>query len=313
MNVCIIGATGHIGSHLVPMLRREGIGVALITRGRLNVPAGIGWEGVRIVNANYAADDPNWQHALGSALDGVDALIDLLGVDLSATYDAARGRCAHVIACGSIWMLGMPRSVPCPPVVQAPFHGEAYARRWAVIEAVLARSRAGGPLFTAILPPNICGPGKIPLDTRGTRSIDVHRALAAGAEAILPDGADVLIGPCDAEDVAQGFFLAATQPERSAARVFNVGSAYALTAAQFIATYAQIHGVTIPVRRVSWDEFTRIVPDPGARYHFQAHMCPDITLTREQLGYIPRHTPEQSMRRAVEWMRTTGLLPGGGS
>lgn len=308
MNVCIIGATGHIGRHLVPMLRREGIGVTAITRGRLDVPADAGWDAVRIVNAEYAAHDQNWQRALRVALAGADVLIDLLGVDLSACYDAARERCAHVIACGSIWMLGKPRSVPCPPAVQAPFHGDAYARRWSVIEEVLAQSRAGGPAFTAILPPNICGPGKIPLDTRGTRNIEVHRALARGVEAILPEGADVLIGPCDAEDVARGFFLAVMHPDRAAGQVFNVGPAYALTAAQFIETYAQIHGVDIPIRRVAWDEFTRVIPDPSARYHFEAHMCPDITLTRAQLGYIPRFTPEQSMRRAVEWMRTTGLL-----
>ena len=174
---------------------------------------------------------------------------------------------------------------------------------------MLEQSRSGGPTFTAVLPPNICGPGKIPLDPRGTRSIDVHRALAAGAEVALPEGADVLIGPCDAEDVAQGFYLAATHPDRAAGRVFNVGSAYALTAEQFVRTYAEIYNVTIPIRRVSWDEFARThVPDPGARYHFQAHMCPDITPTRHHLGYTPRHTPEQSMHRAVDWMRTAGLL-----
>jgi nucleoside-diphosphate-sugar epimerase len=206
-------------------------------------------------------------------------------------------------------MLGMPRRVPCPPESQSDFWGEAYARRWKVIQAVLRQSAAGGPKFTAILPPNICGPGKIPLETRGGRSIEVHRALAAGETVVLPEGAEVLIGPCDAEDVAQSFYRAATQPEASAGRIFNVGSAYALTATEFVATYAQIYSVNIPIRRVNWSEFsTQFVPDPGSRYHFESHMCPDITDTRSRLGYKPRFTPEQTMHRAVEWMRSRNVL-----
>jgi len=37
-------------------------------------------------------------------------------------------------------------------------------------------------------------------------------------------------------------------------------------------------------------------------------MCPDISKLRERLGYRPHHTPEQSLWRAVAWMRQRGLL-----
>ena len=311
MNVCIIGGTGHIGGHLVPMFVRDGAGVTVVTRGRAPAPDDGPWQSVRCVRAAYVAGDPAWPRSLRDAAAGADVLIDLLGVDLAASYEAARGICRHVVACGSVWMLGTPRRVPCPPVAQNEFPGEAYARRWRVIQDVLRRSTAGddAPAFTAVLPPNICGPGKIPLEPYGGRSVDVHRAMAAGRAVTLPEGSDVLIGPCDAEDVAQGFFLAATKPEASAGRVFNVGSAYALTASQFVATYADIYGVEIPVRRVDWSTFAReVVPDAGARYHFEAHMCPDIGETRTVLGYAPRFTPEESMRRAVEWMRANRML-----
>ena len=155
MNICIIGATGHIGGHLVPMFVREGIHVTAIARGKSSRPAGAEWADVRVINATYTPDDPAWKNTLRETIAGADVLIDLLGVDLAGCYEAARDRCRHVIACGSIWMLGRPRSIPCPPEVQAPFHGEAYARRWAVIERVLEQSRRGGPAFTAILPPTI--------------------------------------------------------------------------------------------------------------------------------------------------------------
>src|SRR5215204_626949 len=156
MNVCVIGGTGHIGSHLVPMLVQHSAAVTVIARGRAPVPAGTPWESVRLAHSEYAAGDSGWRQDLRDAAAGADVLIDLLGIDLAGCYDAAAGVCRHVVGCGSAWMLGTPRRVPCPPQSQGEFWGDAYARRWRVIEDVLRRSTAGGPAFTAILPPNIC-------------------------------------------------------------------------------------------------------------------------------------------------------------
>lgn len=36
-------------------------------------------------------------------------------------------------------------------------------------------------------------------------------------------------------------------------------------------------------------------------------MCPDISKIRK-LGYEPRYTPEESMERAVAWMRDRGMV-----
>lgn len=309
MRAVIIGGTGHIGGHLTPMLVREGFEVCIISRGETQFPSGDGWKKVTTARISYKQSPEKWRSDLQSVLRDGDTLIDILGSDLASTFDAAATRCSHVIACGSVWMLGMIKRVPFVESPGTEFWDAGYRNRWRVIQSTLAKSLSGGPVFTAILPPNISGPGKIPLDTQGGRSIDVHRALSRGEEVILPEGADILIGPCDAYDVAAAFYLATLKPQRAAGQIFNVGSSYALTASEFIATYAQIYGVKIPVRRVPWQEFaTRIVPDPGARFHYESHMCPDISKLRERLGYEPRFTPEQSLWRAVEWMRQQKLI-----
>jgi nucleoside-diphosphate-sugar epimerase len=309
MKVVVIGGTGHIASHLVPMLAAEQIEVVVIARGKTQPAAEHGSDRVRTVQGEYRANDPQWSAVLREAADNADTVIDLLGVDLAATFETVTDRCGHVIACGSTWMLGMPRRVPCPAVPQGQAFGEAYQRRWEVIQRLLAASGRTGPSFTAILPPNICGPGKIPLETRGGRSIDVHRELSRGAPVKLPAGADALLGPCDAEDVARGFFLALTQVARAAGRAFSVGSAHALTSSEFVAVYAELYGVRIPIERIPWEPFCRdVAPDPGARFHFEAHMCPDISEARQVLGYEPRFTPAQTMRRAVDWMRQRNLI-----
>ena len=163
--------------------------------------------------------------------------------------------------------------------------------------------------FTVILPPNICGPGKVPLEMAGGRGVEVHKAHARGEAVPLFRGCSTLIGPCDAEDVAQGFWRALESRDAAAGEFFNVGSPYALTATQMVELFSEIYGVTIPIEWVSFERFTEeIMPDRGASNHFLYHMCPDTAKARGRLSYQPRHTPESSMARAVEWMRREGLL-----
>lgn len=235
--------------------------------------------------------------------------IDILGADVPATYEAVRGVSRQLIACGSLWMFGEPRVVPTPEETQNPCEFEGYALRYEELLATRERASADGFPFTAIMPPNICGPGKIPLDGRGGRDIEVHRAHQRGEPVPLPEPGQTLIGPCDAWDIARAFYLAVQHREAAAGEIFNVGSAYALTARQFIETYGHIYGVEIPIEWVSWQEYAeRILPDLGANYHFRAHMCPDLTKIGRKLGYVPRYTPEETMERAVDWMRREGML-----
>jgi nucleoside-diphosphate-sugar epimerase len=37
-------------------------------------------------------------------------------------------------------------------------------------------------------------------------------------------------------------------------------------------------------------------------------MCPDISKAKNLLGYQPKYTPEQSLYRAVEWMKSNKML-----
>ncbi len=305
MRVCVIGGTGHIGQHLTPMLVEAGHEVTVISSGRTPVPEGGAWDAVVAVRLGYGAD--GWTDTIRELRP--EALIDILQGRSPELYEALRGVCAHFTVCGSLWMLGRPRVVPTPAVTQAPCPFEGYAVRYDQMQATRERAREDGVAFTAIMPPNICGPGKIPLDTRGGRSIEVHRALQRGEPVVLPEPTSNLIGPCDAADIAQAFLRAVDGRDAAADQIFNVGSAYALTMAEFVEAYAAIYGVDIPVELVSWERFVaEVAPELGANWHFQANMCPDITPLVEKLGYRPQFTPEQAMERAVRWMFDQGLL-----
>ena len=82
-----------------------------------------------------------------------------------------------------------------------------------------------------------------------------------------------------------------------------------MPAVQFIEAYGKIYNAKIPIEFVSSQVFLNsVLPDPGAHYHFTQHMFPDISKIRSKLGYEPMYTPEETMERAVKWMRDQGLL-----
>ena len=164
-------------------------------------------------------------------------------------------------------------------------------------------------VFTAIMPTNICGPGKIPLDTMGGRSVEVHKANMRGETVYLPDGPQALIMSCDAYDMASLFALAINNRDAAAGEIFNGGTEHALTSSEFVETLAKIHGVEIPIVYVPWNEYKeKYNPDIWAWWHFYSHLCADISKAKRLLGYAPKFTPEESLYRAVEWMKEQKLI-----
>lgn len=306
MKILVIGGTGHIGSFLVPMLSNIAEKVGVVSRSDKKIEEA-GWENVQILQGKYMRDNRDWCDFVRQG--EFEVLIDILGADVPSTYEAVKAHCKHYIACGSLWMFGPPKVVPTPEKTQGPCQFEGYAVRYSELLSIRQQAEQDGVMFTAIMPPNICGPGKIPLDGHGGRDLEVHKAHMQGQPVKIFEGCNTLIGPCDAEDIAQGFFLASCQGEAAAGEIFNVGSAYSLTAPQFIETYGQIYGSKIPIEFVSSESFFgSVLPAAGASAHFSQHMLPDISKIRSKLGYKPKYSPEETMERAVGWMKRQKLL-----
>jgi len=304
MKVMVVGGTGHVGQFMVPMLVEAGCEVIVVGTGRTTVPSAKVWQKVKYVAYTFGSGES----AEVLAREKAEVVIEMPGM-ISDVYAQFKGQAKHIIACGSTWMFGEPRVVPCPEQTQNQCAFESYAARYAELEQLLAQSASDGVAFSAIMPPNICGPGKIPLECSGGRSIEVHEDHASGKGVVLPEGPEALIGPTDAEDIASCFAKAVLNRDKAAGEFFNVGAAYALTASHFVATYGEIYGVEIPIRRVDWQQYAeKINPDIGAWWHFRAHMCPDISKARRLLGYEPKYTPQQTMARGVDWMREQKLL-----
>jgi len=304
MKICIIGGTGHIGANLVRLFVQRNFDIILVARG---ISPFTDSSGTRLVKKNYDDSRTEWETFFKEIKP--DVIIDILGTYAPVVYETGRICCKHFVLCGSIWMFGEPKIVPTPEQTQSPCIFTGYAKRYKEMLEIKNLSKKDGIIFTAIMPPNICGPGKIPLDCYGRRSIENHQNHKKGKPVPLPEPGQTLIGPCDAKDVAQAFFLSVLNPENSADEIFNVGSAYAITVRNFVETYGKIYGTEIPVQWCSWEKYsTRINPEQGANFHFKSHMCPDITKISQKLGYKPKYTAEETMERAVFWMKRQKMI-----
>ncbi len=304
MKILVIGGTGHVGNFLVPKLLKNKHEVYVGTRGENKPCDEKAFLGAKFIKVN--ANDKESLYELRKEC--FDVVIDFPGT-VKLVWDVLADTVSHVIACGSLWMFGYPKIVPTPEISFDKCFAKTYERRFDEMQVMLSESGNRKAVFTAIMPPNICGPGKIPLDQYGGRSLEYHKEMALGKTVYIPDGPECLVGPCDAEDIAELFALAVENRIAAAGQIFNVGTAYSLTTSEFIRAYARIYGVEIPVERVSWEKYiTEINPSKGSWWHLYAPMLPDISKAQKLLGYKPRYTPEQTMKRAVDWMKLNGLL-----
>jgi len=305
MKILIIGGTGHVGYNLTKILHEQGHDVIIACRGTTQIPNDPVFSKVRFVTCN-SRDIADMEKL--AAAEYFDVVIDFPGTAWNV-WQAFKDKAGHVIACGSVWMFGYPHTVPTPERTQSPCPFEGYTNRYARIIDMISDCQRHKAAFTAIMPTNISGRGKIPLDTLGGRDAEVHRANARGEVVYLPEGPESTICPCEAYDMATLFALAVNNRTAANGQIFNTGTERALTSTEFVKTCAAIHGVEIPIEYIPWEKYkNEISPDIGYWWHFYAHMTPDITKAKALLGYKPRYTCEEAMERGIAWMKDNNLL-----
>lgn len=306
MKILVIGGTGHVGTFLVPKLVAEGHEVYVGTRGNKKPSDKQLFEGTKFI----VCDSGNEESLQRLKEYQFDTVVDFPGTAYNV-WEVLKDSISHLVVCGSLWMYGYPHIVPTPEGAcqeEGPFGG--YNVRYKQIKQMIEEAKSQKAAVTSIMLPNICGPGKIPIDQYGGRDLEKHLEMMEGKKVYVPDGPECLIGPCDAQDIASLFDLAINNRDIAANQMFNAGAEYSIPITDFVKAYADIYGVDIPIEKVSWEKYIgEVNPQIGAWWHFYAHMLPDITKAKNLLGYAPKYTPEQSMRRAVQWMRAEKLIP----
>ena len=146
MKIAIIGATGHIGTYLVPRLVQEGHEVVCVSRAR-RMPyrdPGI-WQFVKRVECDREAEEAAGTFGKRIAALEADAVIDLIcftrqsAEHLVSQLEDAVG---HYVCCGTIWVHGHSEVVPTTEAMPRRPFGD-YGIRKAEMEAwLLGKARA---------------------------------------------------------------------------------------------------------------------------------------------------------------------------
>src|SRR6478752_1161703 len=300
--VVVIGATGHVGSYLVPRLVRAGHEVTAISRGtREPYQSAPEWDAVTRLPADRDALDA--AGTFGAFIAGMapDVVIDMVCFTADSArqlVDALRPTRPLLIHCGTIWVHGPAQVVPVTEDEPRTAYGE-YGTGKAAIEAHLHREAiSGGVPSVVIHPGHIVGPHWPAITPAGNLDASVWHALATGAPLPLPQLGLGVLHHVHADDVAQAFERALARPAAIGAS-FHVVAAQAMTLRGLAAGVAGWFGREPVLDLVDWPEFERRAGADNAaatRAHVERSIAASIDRARAVLGYAPRFTSLDALR-----------------
>jgi nucleoside-diphosphate-sugar epimerase len=316
--VVVIGATGHIGTYLVPRLVDGGHEVIAVSRGgRGPYRGGPQWDTVTRVTADREAEDAAGTFGRRMAALHPDVVIDLICFTAGSArqlIEELRPSRPLLVHCGTIWVHGRSLRVPVTEDEPRTAYGE-YGTGKAEIEAMLHReTREGGVPAVVLHPGHISGPGWPVITPAGNLDPLAWTQLATGRSLALPDHGLGVLHHVHADDVAQAFELALSR-RAAIGSSFHVVAEQAMTQRGLAAGVARWFGREPVLDFVGWDEFTRRAGSEHAevtREHTSRSITASIARAREVLGYAPRYTALDALHEALAWLVANGQADVGG-
>lgn len=315
MRVAVIGATGHIGTYLVPRLVRSGHEVVALSRGqRAPYQDDPAWESVERVQVDRHAEDEAGTFPALVIGCRPDAVVDLVCFERSAAarlVEALEGSPTYLLHCGTIWVHGPGVEVPTSEELpRRPL--EHYGIEKAAIEELLLSATAAGRLKATVLHPgHIVGPGWRPVNPAGNFALEPFGLLARGRRLTLPNFGLETVHHVHADDVALAFQLALDQPEAAIGEAFHVVSDRALTLRGYAEAVASWFAKPADLAYLPFEEWRRdqTEEDAAATLAHIAH-SPSISIAkaRSRLGYAPRSSSLEAVREALDWLISAGEL-----
>lgn len=315
MKIVVIGACGHIGTYLVPMLINAGHEVIALSRG----------------NAKPYAHDPAWKKAVAVHMDrskepdfaqkiaqmNPDVVVDLINFDLSATKAMVtalqKTSCSHYLYCSSCWAHGRAEVLPFNPDDYLKQPLDSYGKDKFASEQYLKDSyRQTGFPATIIMPGQISGPGWTIINPWANKALTPFQRIADGDEILLPNFGMETLHHVHGYDVAQCFYKAILHRNQALGESFDAVSGGSITLYGYAKLMYAFFGREPKIGFLPWKEWCDYVGDPAECEDTFYHIARSgfYTTAKEErlLDYHPKYTNVETIKIAVQSYVDRGLI-----
>lgn len=313
--IVVIGATGHIGTYLIPRLVRAGHEVVAVTRGASEpyLPDSA-WRRVERVTMDRTAEEA--KGAFGAAI--ADLQPDIVIDNICFTLDSARqlaealkGRVRHLLHIGTIWTHGFSEVVPTPEdVTKRPF-GEYGVQKAAIEDYLLGLARRDGFPVTILHPGHIVGQGWSPLNPAGHFDDAAFQTIARGETLALPNFGMETVHHIHADDIAVLLMLAMDNWSVAVGEAFHAVSPGAVTLRGYAQAMYRWFGKEPALTFHPWEEWKAMQTPENAQAtweHIARSPNSSIAKGRRLLGYAPRYSSLAAVQESVAWLIANGKL-----
>jgi nucleoside-diphosphate-sugar epimerase len=315
MRVIVIGAAGHIGTYLVPMLYEAGYEVIAITRSMSSpyedAPA---WHQVRRILLDREKD-PDFILKLRTM--EPDAIIDLVNFSIADTKKIVEGfrgsKLSHYLYCSSCWAHGRAETLPFNPDDTEKDPLDNYGKDKFASEMYLKEEyRKNGFPATIVMPGQISGPGWTIINPWGNTSLRVFQDIADGKEIALPNFGQEILHHVHGYDVAQVFFKAITHQEKALGESFDADAETQITLYGYAKHLYRFFGREPKIAFLPWPEWCKYEGNPEECDHTYYHIARSgffsIEKAKRLLGYEPKYTCLETIDLAVKSYIDRGLI-----
>ncbi|KAA0691443.1 NAD(P)-dependent oxidoreductase [Neorhizobium sp. P12A] len=313
--VVVIGATGHVGTYLVPRLVEAGHDVVTVSRGQAKpyLPHQ-GWSAVEQRQMDRETMEKSGE--FGPAIRALkpEIVIDMICFKLESArhlVEALSGHVGHFLHTGTIWTHGHSTVVPTPEDAPKRPFGEYGTQKAAIETYLLEQARHKGFPATLIHPGHIVGPGWAPLNPAGNFNNSVFTTLARGDLLALPNFGLETVHHVHADDVAAMFMGAVANWSASIGESFHAVSSGALTLRGYAEAMSRWFGREPNLEFLPYEKWAESQSPEDAKATWE-HIArsPNCSIAKAQrlLGYAPRYTSLQAVQEAVTWLMANGMV-----
>lgn len=301
--VGVIGATGHIGSYLMPTLVRAGYEVVGYSRGNAEP---------------YHYDNFNWDSVCMLKMDKNEAVEDILNKDFDVichlvAYDEAdiRKLCETVyqkenwmdiqlMVIGSIWMWGEKYLIPVDETHErVPICD--YGRGKVEIEEYLKKQNNLN--YTIISPGHICGKGWISVNPYGNRNPECFQKIKRGEEICLPRE-PFSLHHVHSQDIAD-LIIRCIGEEKAKAENFMIACKRAYSLLGYARELYQYYGNEPIIKLVDYQQFLSGMNEEDAKVteeHLDHSSMISVDKIRDVLGFVPKYSEIETIVDSLESM-----------